>query len=100
MTAYVITEIKVSDPEQYKGYQALSPGAVAAAGGEFLVRGGRTEVLEGPIASAVHFNLASASWNNSLSPTCCPLGPRNIVLNVGSRSIHLRESGSNTSTST
>ncbi len=47
MTAYVITEIKVSDPEQYKGYQALSPGAVAAAGGEFLVRGGRTEVLEG-----------------------------------------------------
>jgi len=47
MAAYVIAEVKVSDPEQYKQYQALSPGAIAAAGGEFLVRGGRTQVLEG-----------------------------------------------------
>ena len=47
MAAYVITDIKVSDVEQYKAYQALTPGAIAAAGGEFLVRGGRTEILEG-----------------------------------------------------
>ncbi|MBM3407842.1 MAG: DUF1330 domain-containing protein [Betaproteobacteria bacterium] len=47
MAAYVITDIKVSDVEKYKGYQALTPGAIAAAGGEFLARGGRTEVLEG-----------------------------------------------------
>ncbi len=47
MAAYVITDIKVSDVEKYKGYQALTPAAIAAAGGEFLVRGGRTEVLEG-----------------------------------------------------
>lgn len=47
MTAYVIADVKVSDPERYKGYTALSPGAIAAAGGEFVVRGGRTEVLEG-----------------------------------------------------
>jgi uncharacterized protein (DUF1330 family) len=45
--AYVIADVKVSDPEQYKRYQALSPGAIAAAGGEFLVRGGRHESLEG-----------------------------------------------------
>jgi uncharacterized protein (DUF1330 family) len=45
--AYVIVDAKVSDPERYKGYQALSPAAIAAAGGEFLVRGGRSEVLEG-----------------------------------------------------
>ena len=47
MAAYVIADVKVNDPEQYKQYQALSPGAIAAAGGRFLVRGGRTEVMEG-----------------------------------------------------
>ena len=47
MAAYVIADVKVRDPEQYKHYQALSPGAIAAAGGEFLVRGGRSETLEG-----------------------------------------------------
>jgi uncharacterized protein (DUF1330 family) len=51
MTAYVITDIKVRDSaqyqEQYKGYMALSPEAVRAAGGEFIVRGGAHEVLEG-----------------------------------------------------
>ncbi|MEN9315704.1 MAG: hypothetical protein RIS35_2097 [Pseudomonadota bacterium] len=47
MAAYVIADVEVSDPEQYRQYQALSPGAIAAAGGEFLVRGGRTETLEG-----------------------------------------------------
>lgn len=47
MPAYVIADVSVSDPEQYKAYAALSPGAVAAAGGRFLVRGGRSEPLEG-----------------------------------------------------
>ena len=47
MAGYVIADVLVSDPEQYKQYQALSPGAITAAGGEFLVRGGRHEVLEG-----------------------------------------------------
>ncbi|MEZ5660692.1 MAG: DUF1330 domain-containing protein [Burkholderiaceae bacterium] len=47
MAAYVITDVQVSDPDKYKDYAALSPGAVKAAGGEFLVRGGATEVLEG-----------------------------------------------------
>lgn len=47
MAAYVIADVKVSDPEQYKQYTALSPGAISAAGGEFLVRGGETTVMEG-----------------------------------------------------
>ena len=45
--AYVIADVKVSDPNQYSRYTALTPAAVAAAGGEFVVRGGRTETLEG-----------------------------------------------------
>ena len=47
MSAYVIVEIKVSDPARYEQYKLLSPAAIAAAGGEFVVRGGQTEVLEG-----------------------------------------------------
>ena len=47
MPAYVIADVKVTDPEQYKQYMALSPAAIEAAGGRFLVRGGQHEVFEG-----------------------------------------------------
>ncbi len=47
MAAYVIADVKVTDPEQYKQYMALSPDAIASAGGEFIVRGGEAAVLEG-----------------------------------------------------
>jgi uncharacterized protein (DUF1330 family) len=45
--AYVIVDMKISDPEQYRQYMAAAPAAVAAAGGEYLVRGGEHAVLEG-----------------------------------------------------
>ena len=45
--AYVIVDMKVSDAEQYKLYMAAAPAAVKAFGGEYLVRGGKFEVLEG-----------------------------------------------------
>lgn len=48
MAAYVIVRVDVTDPDQYAKYMKLSPGAVSAAGGRFLVRGGATEALEGP----------------------------------------------------
>ncbi len=47
MAAYVIADVKVSKPDQYEQYRALSPGAISAAGGKFIVRGGRNETLEG-----------------------------------------------------
>ncbi len=47
MAAYVIADVKVTDPEKYKQYQALSPDAITSAGGEFLARGGETAVFEG-----------------------------------------------------
>ena len=45
--AYLIVEMNISDPERYKQYLAAAPVAVKAAGGEYLVRGGRHETLEG-----------------------------------------------------
>ncbi|MBN9460738.1 MAG: DUF1330 domain-containing protein [Burkholderiales bacterium] len=47
MPAYVIADVKVTDPEKYRQYMALSPAAIEAAGGRFLVRGGAHEVFEG-----------------------------------------------------
>jgi uncharacterized protein (DUF1330 family) len=47
MPAYIIVETDITDPEQYEQYKAASPGAIEAAGGRFLVRGGELAVLEG-----------------------------------------------------
>lgn len=45
--AYLLVEMHITDPEGYKAYMAAAPAAVKAFGGEYLVRGGRQEVLEG-----------------------------------------------------
>jgi uncharacterized protein (DUF1330 family) len=47
MAAYVIVETDITDPEGYERYKAAAPGAVAAAGGRYLARGGELDVLEG-----------------------------------------------------
>jgi len=47
MPAYLIVETDITDPEQYEQYKAASPGAIAAGGGRFVVRGGEMAVLEG-----------------------------------------------------
>jgi uncharacterized protein (DUF1330 family) len=45
--AYIVVESKITDPEQFKKYMAAAPEVAKAFGGEYLVRGGRLEVLEG-----------------------------------------------------
>ena len=47
MPAYLIVETDITDPVQYEQYKAASPGAIAAHGGRFVVRGGEMAVLEG-----------------------------------------------------
>ena len=47
MSAYVVVDIDVKDPEAYKEYVALAPASVEAHGGKYLARAGRTERLEG-----------------------------------------------------
>jgi uncharacterized protein (DUF1330 family) len=45
--AYLIVDMQITDMDQYRRYMAEAPAAVKAAGGEYLVRGGQFEVLEG-----------------------------------------------------
>ncbi len=47
MSAYIIVEVSVTDPEKYEDYKKLVPPTVEAFGGKFLVRGGESETLEG-----------------------------------------------------
>ena len=47
MSAYVIVEIDVHDPVGYEDYKKLAGATIEARGGKYLVRGGKTEVLEG-----------------------------------------------------
>lgn len=45
--AYVIVDMRIADLEQYKKYMTDAPASVHAAGGTYVVRGGRNESLEG-----------------------------------------------------
>jgi uncharacterized protein (DUF1330 family) len=47
MSAYVIVEIEITDPVGYEEYKNSASASVAKYGGRYIVRGGRTEVLEG-----------------------------------------------------
>ena len=47
MPAYVIANIRVEDAEAYEEYRAVVPAVIARFGGRYLVRGGRSETLEG-----------------------------------------------------
>ena len=47
MPAYVIVEIDIADPVGYEQYKRLAGATVEKYGGQYIVRGGRTEVLEG-----------------------------------------------------
>lgn len=71
MAAYVIVEIEVTDPVRYEAYKTQAPATVAAYGGKYIARGGRTQVLEGDwspkrlvILEFESFEQAVAWWNS------------------------------------
>ncbi len=47
MSAYVIVEVTITDPKEYEEYKKLTPAAIAAYDGRFVVRGATAESLEG-----------------------------------------------------
>ena len=47
MTGYAITQIEVTNPEDYKEYLAKVTDIVTKFGGEYLVRGGEFQCFEG-----------------------------------------------------
>lgn len=51
---YLIGHIAVTDPDAYKEYVARVPAIIEAHGGEYLVRGGAAQTLEGEVAGDRH----------------------------------------------
>ena len=47
MSAYVIVEVTVTDPQLFAEYGKGVPASIAAYGGKYLVRDGKTETREG-----------------------------------------------------
>ncbi len=47
MSAYIVVDITVHDPEQYKEYVSLAPDFVEKYQGKYMIRGGQTDVVEG-----------------------------------------------------
>ncbi len=47
MSAYVIVEVSIQNHSEYEEYKKLTPAAVAAFDGKFVVRGGESTTLEG-----------------------------------------------------
>lgn len=47
MPAYFIAEVDVTNSEGYEPYRALAGASIAQYGGRFVVRGGKSELIEG-----------------------------------------------------
>ena len=47
MPAYLIVELDVVDADKFDAYRQMVPPTIAAYGGRYIVRGGKTETLEG-----------------------------------------------------
>ena len=47
MAAYLVADIEVTDSDAYAEYRRTVGASIAAFGGHFLARGGKTETLEG-----------------------------------------------------
>ncbi len=51
MAAYIVIQIEITDPETFETYRAQVPATLEPYGGEYIVRGGDMEILEGEWAT-------------------------------------------------
>jgi len=72
MAAYIVVEVEVKDPDRYAKYREMVPPSLAKYGGRFVVRGGKTETLEGDwspmrfvIVEFPSMERAKAWWSSS-----------------------------------
>lgn len=47
MSAYIVVQVDVQDPDRYANYKEMVPPTLKAYGGRFLARGGKVENMEG-----------------------------------------------------
>ncbi len=76
MSAYIIVEVSITDPKEYEEYKKLTPAAIAAYDGKFIVRGAEAETLEGDwnperivVLEFPSVDRAKEWWNSDLYTT-------------------------------
>ena len=47
MAAYIVVDVEITNPEEYRTYTQQTLATIEKYGGKFIVRGGQTETLEG-----------------------------------------------------
>src|SRR5579862_9344481 len=47
MAAYIIVDVTIYNEKEYEVYRSLTPASIKAYDGKFIVRGGKTEIIEG-----------------------------------------------------
>lgn len=47
MSAFVLVEVDIHNPEVYEEYKKLTPGSIKPFGGKFVIRGLPVQVMEG-----------------------------------------------------
>jgi uncharacterized protein (DUF1330 family) len=89
MAAYVLVEVSIHDPVEYEAYKKLTPAAVAAYDGRFVVRGGQTETLEGDwkperivVVEFPTVERAKEWWNSELYSTAKVIRQRAAKTNM------------------
>jgi uncharacterized protein (DUF1330 family) len=71
MVAYVVNEIVVTEPERFLTYSQQVPAILAQYGGEYVVRGGAPERVDGPepperlVVLRFESRGAALAWRNS-----------------------------------
>jgi len=71
MAAYVIVDLRVTEPEGYERYKQLAPATIEQYGGRYIARGGRCQTLEGDwqpqrvvVLEFESFERAEEWWNS------------------------------------
>ncbi|MBL8555221.1 MAG: DUF1330 domain-containing protein [Phenylobacterium sp.] len=71
MAAYVINEIVVTEPERFQTYADQVPAILARYGGQYVIRGGAPERVDGPqpphrlVVLRFESREAARAWRNS-----------------------------------
>ena len=71
MVAYIVNEIVVTEPEGVRTYAAQVPAILARYGGQYVVRGGAPEGIDGPqppervVVLRFESREAARAWRNS-----------------------------------
>ncbi len=63
---YIVGHITVNDPEAYKEYVEKDTPILLAKGGKFVIRGGRSEVMEGEVLDR-HVVIEFPSYEEALA---------------------------------